>query len=1025
DLLRTRLLRLGTERHLLLFAMHHIVSDAWSLRVLVEELAALYAAHRAGRPAALEELPVQYADFAHWQRRRLESGLLQDQLSFWQRQLADAPPVLALPTDRPRPPVRSSRGAHETFELPGELLRRLRELSRREDVTLFMTLLAAFETLLARYTGETDIVVGTPIANRNRAETEPLIGFFVNTLALRTDVSGDPTFAELLARVRDVALDAYAHQDVPFELLVETLQPERDLSRTPLFQVMFVLEDDPSARLELPGLTLRVEPLTNGTSKFDLTMFVEESGRCVVEYSAELFDAATVRRLAGHFRVLLEGVAASPDSRLSELPLLTGDEREQLLSVWNETRTGSVAPPSITRMFEEQAARTPDATAITFGAESFSYRELNRRANRLAHQLRALGVGPDFLVGVCLERSLQLPVAVLAVLKAGGAYVPLDPQYPEPRLRLMAEDAGLKVLLTERRYAAGSFARGAHVVCLDEPHAEIDARSEDDPPGGASPDNLVYVLYTSGSTGQPKGVALSHGALANLIRWQVENSLTAEPPRTLQFTSLSFDVSFQEIFSTLCAGGTLVLVSEQTRRDPFALLRYLEGERIQRLFLPFVALQQLAEAGRNADGGALRLREVITAGEQLQISDALVSWFGKLDDCALHNHYGPSETHVATAYNLRRPLADWPALPPIGGPIANTRAYVLDRYFQPVPVGVVGELHLGGEGLARGYLNRPALTAEKFIPDPFSEEPGRRLYRTGDLARWLAGGQLEFLGRADEQLKVRGFRVEPGEIEAALRQCPTVRDAVVVARDKAGALQLVAYVVTHETGALDPTDAPRAFLRERLPDHMIPSAFVRLDELPLTPSGKVDRRRLPAPETVPAPAEGFLAPRTPVEELLAGMWAELLDSERVGVNDNFFEAGGHSLVATRLVSRVREAFGVEVPLRAVFMHPTVEGLALLVEQAMSEAAPEGPPLVPVPRTQTMPLSFAQQRLWFFDQFARHTSLYNLAAAIQLHGELDPSALEQGFNQIVRRHEALRTTFSSEGGRPRQRVLPSL
>nr|QEO74317.1 AMP-dependent synthetase and ligase [uncultured bacterium] len=1025
DLLRTRLLRLGPERHLLLFAMHHIVGDAWSLRVLVEELAALYAAHREGRPAALEELPVQYADFAHWQRRRLGGGLLQDQLSFWQRHLDGAPPVLALPTDRPRPPVRSSRGAHETFELPGELLRRLRELSRREDVTLFMTLLAAFETLLSRYTGETDLVVGTPIANRNRAETEPLIGFFVNTLALRTDLSGDPTFAELLARVRDVALDAYAHQDVPFELLVETLQPERDLSRTPLFQVMFVLEDDPAARLELPGLTLRVEPLTNGTSKFDLTMFVEESGRCVVEYSAELFDAATVRRLAAHFRVLLEGVVADPALRLSRLPLLTGGEREQLLSVWNETRAVRPAPPCVPRMFEEQAARTPDATAVAFGAESLSYRELNRRANRLAHQLRALGVGPDSLVGVCLERSLQLPVAVLAVLKAGGAYVPLDPQYPEPRLRLMAEDAGLKVLLTERRLAAVSFAGDAHVVCLDEPHEEIDARSEDDPKGGAAPDNLVYVLYTSGSTGRPKGVALSHGALANLIRWQVEDSPAADPPRTLQFTSLSFDVSFQEIFSTLCAGGTLVLVSEQTRRDPFALLRHLEGEGIQRLFLPFVALQQLAEAGRHAGAGALRLREVITAGEQLQISDALVSWFGKLDDCALHNHYGPSETHVATAYNLRRPLADWPALPPIGRPIANTQAYVLDRYFQPVPVGVVGELHLGGSGLARGYLNRPDLTAERFVPDPFSEEPGRRLYRTGDLARWLADGQLEFLGRADQQLKVRGFRVEPGEIEAALRQCPAVRDAVVVARDKAGALQLVAYVVTHETGTSDATDAPRAFLRERLPDHMIPTAFVRLDELPLTPSGKVDRRRLPAPETAHARAEGFLAPRTPVEELLAGMWAELLGVERVGVNDNFFDAGGHSLLATRLVSRVREAFGAEVPLRAVFTHPTVEALALLVEQAMGEAEPEGPPLVPVSRAEAMPLSFAQQRLWFFDQLERHSPLYNLAAAINLHGELNRPALEHAFNAVVARHEALRTTFPSEGGRPRQRVSPAL
>ncbi|HEX8338672.1 MAG TPA: amino acid adenylation domain-containing protein, partial [Pyrinomonadaceae bacterium] len=1024
DLLRTRLLRLGPARHLLLFAIHHIVGDEWSLRVLVGELAALYEAHLSQRAAPLAELPIQYADFAHWQRRRLESGLLQEQLSYWRQRLDGAPHVLELPTDRPRPPVRRSRGAHETFELPHGLLRRLRELGRRENVTLFMTLLAAFETLLARYTGETDIVVGTPVANRNRAELEPLVGFFVNTLALRTDVSGDPTFRELLARVREAVLDAYANQDVPFELLVETLRPERDLSRTPLFQVMFVLEDEPASRLELPGLTLKVEPLTNGTSKFDLTVFVGESGRCAVEYSTELFDAATVRRLAGHFRALLEGAAANPARRLSELPLLTDDEREQF-SAWNDTRAASSAPRCVSRMFEEQAARTPDATAVVLGAEGLSYGELDRRAARLARRLRALGASPDTLVGVCLERSLRLPVAVLAVLKAGAAYVPLDPQYPEPRLRLMAEDACLKVLLTERRHAEASFAAGAHVVCLDETDEELEALRDDDPPFGAAPDNLAYVLYTSGSTGRPKGVALGHGALANLIRWQLENSPAEGPLRTLQFTSLSFDVSFQEIFSTLCAGGTLVLVSEQTRRDPFALLRYLEAEGVERIFLPFVALQQLAEAGRHAGVGVPPLREVITAGEQLQISDALVSWFEKLDGCALHNHYGPSETHVATAYHLRRPLAEWPALPPIGVPIANTRVYVLDRHMRHVPVGVVGELYLGGEGLARGYLNRPALTAERFVPDPFGNEPGARVYKTGDLARFRPDGNVEFLGRADAQVKVRGFRVEPGEVEAALRQCPSVLDAVVTARDRAGDRQLVAYVVPNGAADSGPTDATRDFLRERLPDYMVPSVFVRLDKLPLTPSGKVDRRALPAPEAAGEEGADYVAPRTPTEEVLAGIWCEVLGRERVGVGENFFEAGGHSLLATRVASRVREAFEAELPLRAFFTHPTVESLAQLVESAMGEGAQADPPLVPVGREGGLPLSFAQQRLWFLDQLEPDSPLYNLSGAIRLRGELNTPALEHALNEVVRRHEALRTTFDSDGGLPRQVVHAAL
>ena len=1026
-LLRASLLRLDTERHVLLFTMHHIVADAWSVEVLVRELSALYNVGVTGRPAALPELPVQYADYALWQRAWLTGEVLERQLAYWRERLGAAPAALALPTDKPRPAVQSYRGARETFRLSPRTLHELKRVSRQHGVTLFMTLLAGLKTLLSRHTHQSDLVVGTPVAGRGRAEAEPLVGFFANTLALRTDLSGDPTFAELLARVRETALGAYAHQDVPFEMLVEELRLERDLSRQPLFQVMLVLQHARDAALRLDGLESDLVRTASETSKFDLLLSLEESEQGLsgeLEYSTDLFEAETVRRLTGHFETLLEAAAESPGLRVSELPLLGEAERAALLA-WSRGsgRTGAPAE-CLHRVFAARAAAMPDAPAVVYGDERVSYGELNGRADRLAHSLRRRGVGPESRVGLCAERSVEMLVGLLGVLKAGAAYVPLDPEYPSERLALMLEDARVTVVLTQRRIEQRLPPRAGTILHLDGVEPE-GASGQFEPESGVTTDNTAYVLYTSGSTGVPKGVALGHGALANLIHWQHGEAPLPAGARTLQFASLNFDVSFQEIFSTLCEGGTLVLISEEERRDPVRLLRVIERERVGRLYLPFVALRQLAETAESLGATPRDLRQVITAGEQLQVTPAVAQFFSRLEDCTLYNHYGPSETHVVTAYELRGKPSAWPPLPPIGRPIANTRAYVLDRRLRPVPVGVSGELYLGGVALARGYHGRASLTAERFVPDPFSVEGGGRLYRTGDVARYLGDGNIEFLGRADSQVKVRGFRVELGEVEAALGECAGVRQAVVLAKEWGGAgdQRLVAYVMPDQVQATPTAGELRNELRRRLPEYMLPSAFVFVEEWPLTPSGKVDRRRLPAPDPSSGSAETTEPPRTPTQELLAGMWEELLGVGRVGVADDFFELGGHSLLATRLVARVRERFGVEVALRRVFEAPTVRGLAAEVDAALGVGRVEGGRVERRAETDVAPLSYAQRRLWFLDQLEPQQSAYNLTSATRLTGALNVAALERSFNEVARRHEILRTAFPSVEGQPVAVVHP--
>ncbi|HEX6912735.1 MAG TPA: amino acid adenylation domain-containing protein, partial [Longimicrobium sp.] len=869
-LFRARLLRLGDEEHVLLACLHHIVTDGWSNGVLFAEVKALYDSYKNQLPPALPGLPVQYADYALWQREPAQLAAEARQLEYWTRRMAGAPELLPLPTDRPRARTQSMAGASVPVHLPPAVLDGVRALAHAEGATPFMVVLAAFQLLLGRWAATDDVVVGTPVAGRTRRELEGLIGLFVNTVVLRTDLSGDPAFRALVRRVRQDTLNDYANQDLPFERLVAALQPGRGLGHAPLFQVLFQMHgaggDQP---LEDPDGMVEMD---TGATAFDLRLFLTADSRGItgrLHYHTELWDADTIRRMAGHFAHLVTDAATHPDRRLSRLELMGAGERARLLDAWN--RTDAVYPPAcIHHLFEAQAARTPDAAAVVFEAESLTYAQLDARANQLAHYLRGLGVGPEARVGVCAERSMELVVALLGVLKAGGAYVPIDPSYPLERMAYMLADSAVPVLLTQARLADAFPDPGVRVVRLDADWARIAAEPAESPDFDVSPDGLAYVIYTSGSTGRPKGAMNAHRGVVNRLRWMQDAYGLDASDAVLQKTPFSFDVSVWELFWPLMTGARLVMARPGAHGDPAYLASVIEGQGITTLHFVPSMLQAFLDA--EVEDRCASLRRVFCSGEALP-HETMERALDAFPSAALHNLYGPTEAAVDVTY--------WPCAPretrvvPIGRPVANTRVYVLDAAMNPVPIGVAGELHIGGVQVGRGYLRRPALTAAAFVPDPFGA-PGARLYRTGDRARWTADGEVEYLGRVDFQVKIRGFRIEPGEVEAALRGHPSVADAVAVVRpDATGDPRLVAYVVPAPGGEAPPAAELRAHVRARLPEHMVPAAVVALDALPLSPNGKLDRKALPAPDAPAASAE-YVAPRTDTERVVAGIWCAVL-----------------------------------------------------------------------------------------------------------------------------------------------------
>jgi amino acid adenylation domain-containing protein len=945
-LLRVSLYMRSARESVLLLIMHHIAADYWSLAILTHELGLLYRAEGGGEPSALPPLTLQYADHVLWQSGLLSGAEGEKLLAYWRKKLAGELPLLDLPADRPRPPAQSFQGAAESFRLDAELAIALRSFSRAHGVTLYMTLLAAFQALIHRYTNQREVLVGSPVAGRAQAESAGVVGYFVNPVVLRASFSGGQTFADFLQEVRRTVLEALEHQDYPFALLVEHLQPTREAGRAPLFEAMFVLQKDhlssgeihsvlplgePGEPLDLGGLRVEPFPLKQTVTQFDLTLKLTELGEelaAAFEYSTDLFDAPTIRRMADHFQTLLRAVVTDPAVTVSRIPLLSDAER-QLRLEWNDTTVDYAGEPRLLhQLFETQAERTPEAAALRFAEQQLSYRELNQRANQLARHLQGLGVGQDVAVGVCMERCVEMVVSLLAILKAGGAYLPLDPYSPATRVSFMMTEAGVGVLLTESRWREQLPLGRAQVVCVDNWEAELTQASGEAVVSRVSPENLAYIIYTSGSTGQPKGVMNRHSAIVNRLLWMQGRYNLGSADRVLQKTVFTFDVSVWEFFWPLITGACLVLARPGGHRESTYLVQVIQEQRITVLhFVPSMLRAFLEEEGVS---GCTTVRDVICSGEALSVE--LQERFYECLTARLHNLYGPTEAAVdVTAWECERGRE----IVPIGCPIANTQLYIFNEEVEASPVGVAGELYIGGAGLARGYVNQPGLTAEKFVPHPLATEGGERLYRTGDLARFLPDGNIEFLGRLDHQVKIRGFRIELGEIEAVLKQHPAVSEAIVLARQEAGSeTRLGAYILPCAGAEVPTTVEWRRHLQQQLPEYMIPSAFVTLEELPLTSSAKVDRRALLSMKLGGRPDEmPYVAPRTATEQLVADIWSQLLGVERVGLHDNFFELGGHSLLATQFTSRLRERFNVDVPLSALFTSvPTVEGMTKTIEE---------------------------------------------------------------------------------------------
>ena len=1041
-LLRVVLFRRSTDEHIMLLTLHHIVADFWSLAVLMHELGEVYTAEKSDAPISLPLPKASYDDFVRRQEQLLRGSEGERLWSYWRHQLSGELPTLNLHTRQPRPPVQTFRGASHPFSIKATWLERLKALGHSEDATLFMTLLAAFQTLLQRYTGQTDIIIGSPTAGRSNADLSGVVGYFINPVALRLRLCVDWSFSQLLARARETTHAAFEHQELPFAQLVERLQPQRDPSRSPIFQVMLVLQkpqllreaglaafalSEAGAQMQLGALQLESVPLEQRIAQFDLTLMlaeVEGELRATLEYNSDLFEAHTIRRMAAHFQTLLAGIVADPQRRISELPLLTADEQRELLVEFNRAKPEYVSEGyCLHELFEAQVKRTPDAIALAARERSLTYAELNRRANQLARHLRGQGVEAESLVGILMERTPEMLIGLLGILKAGGAYVPLDAGYPKERLRLMLADADVRIVLTQRHLLSVFEAliteaeQGVAAICLDEDWPQIEPQNGADLEHEVDERNLAYVIYTSGSTGLPKGVAITHGSGAVLVRWAWEEFTRDELACVLASTSISFDLSIFEMFVPLSMGGKVVLVENALE------LPELGGNSHELTLINTVpsAMAELVRVG----GVPPSVRVLNLAGEPLtrHLVQQIYQQFPHVK--RVLNLYGPSEdTTYSTVAIVPRDTAREPS---IGRPLTNTQVYILNERLQPVPLGVTGEIYIGGDGLARGYLNRAEITSARFMPNPFSDRAGARMYRTGDLAHYLPGGEIEFSGRVDHQVKIRGFRIEPGEIAAALDEYAGVRESIVVAREEAsGEKRLVAYVVGDGAEGQLTAKHLRAYLKQRLPEYMIPSALVTLDELPRTPNGKIDRRALPEPELTRAQAEDYSAPRTSFEEGIADIWSELLHVKRIGHDDNFFDLGGHSLLATQAISRIRDLFKVEIPLRKFIETPTLRSLAFEVEAGLGSGTGVSlPPVRPTLRENDLPLSFGQRRLWLLQQLQPDSSFYNLGITLSLRGQLNLQALRHSLEEIIRRHEALRTAFPMRDGQPRQHISPDL
>jgi amino acid adenylation domain-containing protein len=929
-LLRVRLLRVSEAEHVLILVLHHIISDGWSMGILMRELGGLYEMSRRGEMVELEEPEVQYADYAVWQREWLEGGELERQMGYWREQLKGAPPVLELASDYARGRGWSKRGRSERLRVGEVATRRLKEVSRVAGATMYMSLLGAFEVLLWRYSGQEDVVVGTPIANRSRAEVEGLIGFFVNTLVMRGKVSGGMSYREVVRGVKEAALGAYANQDVPFEKLVEEMQPDRDFSHSPIFQVMFSVHNPSADVLELDGLEVEALVSEYETSKYDLTVSLGEHDGVLegaIRYSTDLFREDTIKRMARRLERLIASVGESPDTSLAQLDLIGPHEIHHMLNEWNDTRADYSTSLLTHQLFELQAARNPDAIAVSATSGALTYGELDRRANRLAHFLRGKGVGAERVVGICMERSPDLITCELAVLKAGGAYLPIDPAYPQERIAYLLASSHAPLLLTRQSLGASLPSVTAEAVAVDTIQDDLHYQSSESPRVEVAPENLAYVIYTSGSTGRPKGVGVPHGALLNLLHWHgLTYPFTAADRATL-LAGVSFDAAVWEIWPYLVSGASLHIPDEQVRSDIGRLIDWINESAITKAFMP-TPMAELALAQPWPEAGSLEY--LFTGGEKLH-------WPGGWQyPFRLANHYGPTESTVIATFAQVSGNGRNLSSPSIGRPISNTQVYVLDRSLCPVPVGAKGELYIGGLSLARAYLDQPDLTADRFIPNPYAGQKGERLYRTGDVVRHLSDGDLEFWGRSDAQIKIRGYRIEPGEIEAALLDYAGVKAAAVTVYDPPdGQKQLVAYVVGRTPSVRLDRDDLKNHLRERLPAYMVPAHFVSLEAFPLTANGKLDKQRLPAPQAE-GDARGDELFMSPIEEKLAGIWAEIMRLKRVGRHDNFFDIGGHSLAAMQLVAKVREHFSVELNIRHVFEAPTIPGLADMIAKKNGE-----------------------------------------------------------------------------------------